>query len=538
MTKGVKRIIAIVCIIAVLVGIITCVGAALSVNDSLFKNNTPTFMKLDAGGQARKIAGVVTSKDDYESYIIEIPENGALTICLEHEKVTDSGKSGWVVTLYKLLPAEGGNEYKEIAYFESFWADTTSDWDDIGVSAGTYCIMVTPGLYFLPSEYTLSTIFTTTDNYEKEPNDTPQTASPIAVGYGKKGNTSNRREGTDVDWYYFDIDIDSCVNISFTHPDGTFPVVGWTVTLINEKGEKVTQFTSRLTDLIIKTGKLGLRAGRYHISVEAQTDTADEYTLLVGSEKALNFEFEMNDTPETAVGLPQGIKVSGSLADRLLSLDKDYYKFTLDGDGYIDLTFTHELLEGDKNGWNIRLLKQLDDGSYYEIVRRISKWNVQTTELKSYGLPAGEYYLLIDGDSVSYNSETYSVMWSFTEIADYEKEPNSTKLNCQTIDFGKKYTGAIISSDVTYDEDYYRFNLVTETTVCLEFYHRSLAGSDVCWNISIIDDKGNVVREMTSALNEPLNSTGTFQLPAGVYFIKVETGMYGSEVPYQIKLIG
>ena len=112
MTKGVKRIIAIVCIIAVLVGIITCVGAALSVNDSLFKNNTPTFMKLDAGGQARKIAGAITSKDDYESYIIEIPENGTLTICLEHEKVTDSGKSGWVVTLYKLLPAEVGNEYK------------------------------------------------------------------------------------------------------------------------------------------------------------------------------------------------------------------------------------------------------------------------------------------------------------------------------------------------------------------------------------------------------------------------------------------
>jgi hypothetical protein len=111
-------------------------------------------------------------------------------------------------------------------------------------------------------------------------------------------------------------------------------------------------------------------------------------------------------------------------------------------------------------------------------------------------------------------------------------------MNCQTIEFGTRYEGAILSSDVTYDEDYYRFNLVNARRVCVEFSHENMAGSDICWNISIIDDKGNVKSEITSALNESLVSTGVVELPAGVYFVKVETGMYGSEAPYKIRLVG
>lgn len=535
MTKGKKRLIAAVCVVAILFSVITCCGVALSVNDGLFKTNTPTYVSIGAA-----VKGRITDKEDYEAYLVEVPADGALTLCLEHENRTDSGKSGWVVTLYKLLESTGaqGNEYKEIAYYESFWSDVTSDWDEVGVSAGTYCIMVNPGLYFLESEYTLKTSFEQKDTYEKEPNDTKADATPVVVGYGKYGNTSNRQSGTDVDWYVFDITVDSCVNISFTHSDGTFPVVGWTVTLLNEAGQKITQFTSRRTDLVIKTGKLGLKEGRYYISVEAQTDSADEYTLVIGSEKATNFEFEFNDVPEEAILLPQGVKMGGSLADRLLSLDKDYYKFTVEGQGYVDMTFSHELQDGDKNGWNVRILKELADGTYHEIVRRVSKWNVETIELKKLGLPAGEYYVLVDGDSVSYNSATYTLNWSFTAAENYEREPNSTFMNCQSIEFRTEYSGAIISSDVTYDEDYYRFTVNSSKNVSVVFSHDTTSSSDVCWNISIIDDKGNVYAEKTSQLNQSIVSTGVIELPAGVYFVKIETGMYGSEIPYKIKLNG
>ncbi len=535
MTKRKVKVISAAVVACVLLVTFVLGGIALSVENALFKNNTPTYIKVGSD-----ITGIVTSKEDYDSYIFEIPKNGAFTYGLEHENFMDSAKSGWVVTLYKLLDISGSNEkeYKEITTQVSFWSDVTSDWKTIGITPGTYCIMVTPGLYFLDSEYTLKTTFSESDNYEKEPNDTKETASPMNVGYGKYGLSSARNEGTDIDWYAFDIDRDSCVNISFTHPDGTFPTVGWTVTLINEAGKKISQFTSRLTDLILKTGVLGLKAGRYYISVEAQTDSADEYTLLVGAEKAINFEFEFNDTPEEAIDLPQGVSISGSLADRLLSLDKDYYKFTVEGEGYIDLTFNHPVLEGNKNGWNVRILKENADGKYQEIARKVSKWNVDTLEINNLGLPAGDYYVLVDGDSVSYNSETYTLKWNFTEKKNFEREPNSDMLNCQTVEFKETYHGALISSGVTYDEDYYRFNLVDTKTIGLVFGHEALQDSGTYWTVSIIDDKGNVKAEVTSALNESLTNIGVIELPAGVYFVKVETGMYGSEIPYEFQLIG
>lgn len=535
MTNGKKRFIAAVLVAATLVGVFACCGVALSVNNALFKSNTPTYMKLGTS-----LVGQITSKNDYEAYIFDVPANGALTICLEHENYTDPAKSGWLVTLYKLTDTSKKTQknQKELAYYESAWIDITSDWDPVGVTKGTYCVVVTPGLYFMKSEFTLKTTFTKSDSYEKEPNDTKSTATSIPVGYGKKGISSNRKEGIDIDWFAFSLSQDSCVNISFNHPDGTFPVVGWTVTLYNESSQKITQFTSRLTDVILKTGKIGLKAGKYHISVEAQNDSADDYTLLVGSEKAENFEFEMNDTPSNATPLPKDKSISGSLADRLLSLDKDYYKFKVTGNGYVNLVFTHEAQKGDKNGWNIRILKPTSDGKYTEIVRKISKWNNDTLKIKNLGLAPGEYYVLIDGDSMAYNSSTYTVKWSFYEKANFEREPNSTKKNCQTIDLKTHYYGAIISSDVTYDEDYYKFKLTSTKNVCVEFEHDYNSGSKVCWNISIIDDKGKVRSEITSALNESLVSTGIVKLPAGVYYVKIETGMYGSELPYKFRLVG
>ena len=538
MTKSKKRLIAIISIVAILLGIVTCCGVALSVNDKLFSTSTPTYMTLGT-----TLEGRITARDDYEAFIVEVPTDGALTVCLKHENYEDYAKSGWVVTLYKVLNKQGStaHEYQEIAYFESFWADVTSDWDAVGVSAGTYCIMVEPSAYFHSVDFTISTVFEQSNAYGREPNETEATATQLDVGYGKHGNTSNRQEGTDVDWYAFDIRTDSCVNISFTHPDGTSPTVGWVVTLQNEQGQKITQFTSRLfkDDIAIKTGKIGLKAGRYYICVEAQTDMADEYSIVLGSEKASNFEFEMNDTPETAISLPHGVLMNGSLADRLLSLDKDYYKFTVEGEGYIDLTFNHALQTGDKNGWNVRILKELADGSYCEIIKRISKWNIETMELKNIGLPAGDYYLLVDGDSVSYNSTTYSVKWSFTAVENYEREPNSSFLNCQTIEFRTDYSGAIMSSaDMVFDEDYYRFTVNNKKNVSVEFSHKIQSSSDVCWNISIIDDKGNVYAEVKSPLNKQIVVTDVVELPAGVYFIKVETGDYGSEMPYKIRLSG
>ncbi len=531
MNKRKIKITAIVTAIVIL-AVSLCAGAAsVIVQDSLFKTNTPTYMALNS-----QATGIIKSADDYDAYIFEVPANGALVVRLDHEDYQDNAKTGWQITLYKIIEGEE-KVYKELTFFESFWSDVTSSWGETGVTPGTYCVVVKAGTFFVETDYTLATMFTETETYEKEPNDNIEDATPIAVKYGKYGSSSRRESGTDTDWYILELLDDSVINITFSHNDNALPTVGWNVSLYNSDNKLITQVTSRLNEVLVKTGVIGLQSGTYYIKVEAQSEVPDTYTILVGADKATNNEFELNDTPETATNLPADVVIGGSLADRLLGLDKDYYKFTVPAQGYIDFEFEHEILEGDKRGWNIRLIKPLEDGSYYEIVRKIAMWNSESLVIEDMGLAPGDYYICIDGDSVSYNSAYYTCKWSFTEATSYEHEPNNTMETCDFAEFSKYYYGAIISTDSLYDEDYYKFELEKDTRMCLEFYHEAGNVNEHCWTASVVDETGKEVCSVDSYLNEHLVTTGVVLVPAGTYYVKIETGLYGSEIPYYFRLV-
>lgn len=531
MNKRRVKIIVVAFVAAVLTAVLFAVGMAENVTDGMFNMNTPTKITKNS-----TVVGTINSKDDYEAFIFEIEKDGALSVRLDHDNMLDSVKCGYVITLYKIIEGES-REYKEITYFESFWNDVTSSWGEIGVSPGTYCVVVDPGADVLFGDFTLVTTFTPSSTFEKELNDTKETANPLGVGHAFYGSSSQRKDGYDHDWFVFELLEDSCINISFVHDDLTFPKAGWNIKLINENDEVICDFTSKLTDTLLKTGKIGLKAGIYYIKVENVSTIATTYSIVLGAEKAVNNEFELNDSPETATNLPQNVEISGSLADRLLSLDKDYYKISVPEEGVVDIVFSHEELEGDKNGWNIRLLKKQSDGTYLEIIKKISAWNSSGYKLSNVGLDAGEYYILIDGDSLVYNSTSYTCQWTFTERDDFEVEPNGSMETAKGIQANTYYYGAIISSDVDFDEDYYRFEITHERNVSLELWHEKVTDSSITWVASIIDENGNVVKSVDSSLNQGLVSTGVMTLKEGTYYVKIETGMYGSESPYYFKLV-
>jgi len=531
MNKRKVRIIALVAAVTVLIGTLCAVGMADAITDGMFNMNTPT--KITANST---VLGTIESKDDYEAFVFDVEKDGALSVRLDHDNMLDSVKCGYVVTLYKIVD-EAERVYKELVYFESFWSDATTSWGEIGVAPGTYCAVVEPGTDILYGEFTLVTTFTPSITFEKELNDTKETANPLGIGRAFFASSSKRSEGYDHDWFVFELAEDSCINISFTHEDLTFPKAGWNVKLTNENDELICDFTSKLTDTLIKTGKIGLKAGTYYIKVENVSEIADTYSISLGSEKAVNNEFELNDSIETATNLPQNIEIGGSLADRLLSLDKDYYRINVPAEGVVDIVFSHEEIEGDKNGWNIRLLKEQEDGSYLEIIKKISAWNSSGYTISNMGLAPGEYYILIDGDSLAYNSTAYTVQWSFTERSDFEVEPNGNLEAAKTIEANTYYYGAIISSDVDFDEDYYKFEITQERNVSLELWHEKVTDSSLTWVASIIDENGNVVKSVDSSLNQGLVSTGVVALKPGTYYVKIETGMYGSESPYYFKLV-
>lgn len=525
------KIIVVAVVVAILAAVLCGIGIASNVTDGMFNANTPTKITKNS-----TVVGVIESVDDYEAYIFDVDRPGALSVRLDHDDMLDSVKCGYRVTLYKIIEGET-REYKELSYFDSFWNDVTASWGETGVSPGTYLVVVDPGTDVLYGEFTLVTTFTASSTFENEVNDTKEEANPLGLGKAVYGSSSKRSEGYDNDWFVFELTQDSCINISFVHDDLTFPKAGWNIKLYNEDDELISDFTSKLTDTLIKTGTIGLKAGVYYIKIENVSEIAETYSLVLGVQKATNHEFELNDTPETATDLPQNIAISGSLADRLLSLDKDYYKIIVPAEGVVDIIFSHEEIEGDKDGWNIRLLQKQDDGTYLEIMKKISKWNSSGYNLSNMGLSAGEYYIVIDGDSVAYNSTSYTCKWTFTERSDFEVEPNGSMEAAKDIQANTYYYGAIISSDVDFDEDYYRFEITEERNVSLELWHDKVTDSSVTWIASIIDENGNVVKSVDSSLNQGLVSTGVMTLKEGTYYIKIETGMYGSELPYYFKLV-
>lgn len=525
------KIIVVAVVVAILAAVLCGIGIASNVTDGMFNANTPTKITKNS-----TVVGVIESVDDYEAYIFDVDRPGALSVRLDHDDMLDSVKCGYRVTLYKIIEGET-REYKELSYFDSFWNDVTASWGETGVSPGTYLVVVDPGTDVLYGEFTLVTTFTASSTFENEVNDTKEEANPLGLGKAVYGSSSKRSEGYDNDWFVFELTQDSCINISFVHDDLTFPKAGWNIKLYNEDDELISDFTSKLTDTLIKTGTIGLKAGVYYIKIENVSEIAETYSLVLGVQKATNHEFELNDTPETATDLPQNIAISGSLADRLLSLDKDYYKIIVPAEGVVDIIFSHEEIEGDKDGWNIRLLQKQDDGTYLEIMKKISKWNSSGYNLSNMGLSAGEYYIVIDGDSVAYNSTSYTCKWTFTERSDFEVEPNGSMEAAKDIQANTYYYGAIISSDVDFDEDYYRFEITEERNVSLELWHDKVTDSSVTWIASIIDENGNIVKSVDSSLNQGLVSTGVMTLKEGTYYIKIETGMYGSELPYYFKLV-
>ena len=78
--------------------------------------------------------------------------------------------------------------------------------------------------------------------------------------------------------------------------------------------------------------------------------------------------------------------------------------------------------------------------------------------------------------------------------------------------------------------------MATKTNVSIDFRHEAGDKDDVCWYLSILNDRNEEMVFTDIKLSSEISTTGVVTLPAGTYYVKVETGMYGSEIPYYFRL--
>ena len=540
-----KRTLIIIVTVAVLISLLATV-CAIEVKDSLFYMNTPTFINTktsdNTNGFNITVKGELKTKEDYEAYIFTLEENGALSLSFNHQSVQESMLDGWRVTLYYIEnPDDDWYEYNELTYFDAFWADVTSTWGETGVEAGTYCVVVEPGQLFLAGDFDLTVSFTPTESFEKEFNDTKETATNLRLNRVIYGSSSQRQGDADLDYYKFEITNDGYINMIFSHDNSKLPQVGWVVRLFTENDYEIASFASKYQDPELKTGKINLHPGVYYILVETQVQDGMTYRLKIETGLSETTEFEINDTPEQAEIFKENSVVSGMLAPKVMGLDKDYFKITLTEKSYLTVNFTHEFdeKEGDEdyNGWNVRLLRPEKDGTYTEIVKRISKWNDEGVNITGMGLPAGDYYILVDADSMRYTSVPYSLTYTCQTDLLFESESNNTKETANEVGTLKDYYGTLISTDMNFDRDYYKFTVEKDRNIAFHFYHDYTNENDLAWVATIIDENGNEISKLESAKNEYQVTTGVIELKKGTYYILIENDLYSSEDTYWFRIV-
>ena len=206
------------------------------------------------------------------------------------------------------------------------------------------------------------------------------------------------------------------------------------------------------------------------------------------------------------------VKVNTDIIDNISSdSDKDYYKFTLTQDGYISLTFKHEMVE--KGDWSIELLHDEKSCVYIYDSGRYDK-EIKTCNV---GVPAGTYYVEIyKPDYQNLSTVNYTFKVNYTQSSVWEKEYNATLLASNNVNVNTFYYGTICTLN---DKDYYKFTLPQDGCISFTFKHEMVEKGD--WNIELLCDEKSCIYLYESGRYDKEIVTSNVGVPAGTYYVEI-----------------
>ena len=293
------------------------------------------------------------------------------------------------------------------------------------------------------------------------------------------------------------------------------------------------------------TPNMGVAKGTYYVKViggrPAYWDTAPvDYSLTVNYTEANNWEKENNGKAETANEIEAGVPCYGT---SILTGDWDWYKLTIEKDGYITIDFKHEIISNTKKYWEIELYES-DATSLYG---QSSSWSVKGTEnlaTTQIGIKAGTYYIKVIGGRPAYwetQPVDYNIKVDFAGAGNWEAENNNSFSVATEIDFGQTWNGTILSEE---DDDWYVFTADSYKYVNLSFNHETLGTSSTCWKVKIYAADATTEIAAIDVKGDEPTSLLSFGLNAGTYYVKVMKGSYniwqggynGSSAPYSFHM--
>lgn len=325
---------------------------------------------------------------------------------------------------------------------------------------------------------------------------------------------------TDVDYYKFIIDNDGYVSITIDHRYVASDSLYARIYLRNSSDTQIMYLSSLYENTTKTSGKIGLKAGVYYVSVEGIWGTSGEYNLTVNYTAADDWEKEFNDQITTADEIDINQTYYGSLATISYSYynyDTDYFKFEIPSDGYITVTINHKYSDSTSTFAKLEVLSYdgTDTSKYLSFSSGLQNENV--TSLRT-GLSAGVYYMKIEQSSGSHREYNFKV--NFTASNNWEINPNDNMGTATPINAGKTYYGSLADNDI----DTYSFNLSKDGYVSVTFNHAYSDSASTFANITIYSYDGtnskNLITFTSAGQNETVKSEKQM-LTAGKYYLKI-----------------
>lgn len=304
------------------------------------------------------ITGALSDKSDSLEYTLTLPTPGALTLQFKHPSQSSATGSYWRIGLYDSTDAQ-------ILTFDSTGSQTTLSAPTAYLGAGVYTIKITApysGLYFSTDSFELKTDYVeNTGSFEIEGNDSRDTATAIALNTPVTGNLLL---SSDTDYYKLTLSQAGQLILQITHSNQESTGNFWQFTLFDEKDTIITDFMSAGNQTSHQSINLYLDAGTYYLRAKCPYAglyySNSDYT--VKGEFAVNtgaFETEPNDTQAKAS--PLTAKHPSATGNLHLASDADYYSFSVNGSGSVQLNFAHPNTESTGSYWTVSIYNQKDE---------------------------------------------------------------------------------------------------------------------------------------------------------------------------------
>lgn len=409
--------------------------------------------------------GTLETSDTQHYYSFKVDKTGYFNVEFSPVDFAADVKHGWTI---ELCYADTGNSFYEE---DTITSSTTLPVFNFKQGTEVYIAVSAKNRWsdaYVPTGHMYAINVKTVEDksWEQEGNNTSKDATLINSDETWHGNLYCKE---DVDYYEYTIKHNGYFNVNFSLKDITADVKhGWEIDLCY--GDTTESFYSTEVKTNTMLPVFNFKKGtKLYIAISAENNDSNiyvplwqEYILDIEASEDKSWEQESNNVSADATLISTGKQYSGNL---YYKKDVDYYKYTVENNGYFNIKFSPEDITADvKYGWRIDLYNG-DTGSV------IYSANIKTnTTLPDFNLKKGmNLYIAISAEGNETDIyvplwQKYSINIKATDAPDWEQETlingdgawSVRNKNSTSIALGKKYYGNMCTED---DNDLFKFSL-------------------------------------------------------------------------------